>query len=135
MRDPDDDDLIRKGKSAEREDSLRLVCLTRLTPTSAFSISASLSDASMRAAQSLSLNLIGVEVALSRGGSERKEGGGAAAGGTSDEDEADEKAGGDSVAATVIADWRLKEELILIPTSKSTSNFTTLESGETSQRS
>ena len=71
-------------------------------------MSASLSEASMRAAQSLSLNLIGVEVARSRGGSESMEGG--AAGDNKDEEEADDKAGGDSVNA----DRRLIEELILI---------------------
>ena len=71
MRAPDDDDLTKKGKSAaEKEDSLRLVCLIP-TWTSAFWMSASLSDASTRAAQSLSLNRIGVEVALNRGGSDR----------------------------------------------------------------
>ena len=68
----------------------------------------------MRAAQSLSLkNLIGVEVARSRGGSESMEGG--AAGGNKDEEVADDIAGGDSV----IADKRLIEELILIRTAAS----------------
>ena len=110
--DPDDDDLIREGKSAEREDSLRRVCLIRLTPTSA--VRASLSDASMRAAQSLSLNLIGVEVARNRGGSDRTEGG--AARGTKDEEEAvDNACNGDSVDAPVMVDWRLKWELISAP--------------------
>ena len=74
------------------EDNLRLVCLIPV------SIRASFSEASMRAAQSLSPNLIGVEVALSKGGREsceRRVGGG---GGISAEEDTDDMVGGDAIA-------------------------------------